>query len=461
MTNASHDTLYAGNPPQGITQEPLIINACLSGNVTDKKVNPHVPHSVQEIVDNAGAAIQAGASILHIHAFDTDNSPTWQPEVFGRIFENIRESFPDVTLVATTSGRLHNSFEKRSAVLDLDGLAKPDMASLTLSSLNFPAQASVNDPAMVQALCLKMREKGILPELEAFDLGMLNYAFYLQRKGLLPKHCYINLLLGSLGAIPGRVLDLAGLVREIPQNWTWAAAGIGRYQLAINTAAITMGGHVRVGLEDNPFFSYAKRTPAKNQDLISRLVRISEELERPISTLQDTRKRLRLGDRQNWQSTQVKIRKMRQEDTAEILEILSKWNMAPIQPSKNIPEPERDKIVSDNTFVAVRENKVVGVASYLLLGDTHAETASLAVDPDYLGSGIGFKLQKARLEEMHSRGIHHVQTEADRPDVIFWYTQKFGYHITGHNPKKHAFGSPEYDHWTILELDLKEGVDFS
>ncbi len=451
---APHQALYAGNPPQGISTEPLIINACLSGNVTDKTVNPYVPRSINEITDNAGAIIEAGASILHIHAFDIEQIPTWEPDTFGRIFETIRKDYPEITLVATTSGRLHNSLDKRSAVLDLDGKAKPDMASLTLSSLNFPTQASLNPPEMIQNLCLRMREKGIVPELEAFDLGMLNYAFYLQRKGLLPKHCYINLLLGSLGSIPGRVLDLANLVREIPQNWTWAAAGIGRYQLAINTAAITMGGNVRVGLEDNPFFSYSKRTPAKNEALVSRLVRISEELERPISTLSQTRKQLHLGDQQNWEATQVKIRKMRQEDMADVLAILTKWNLAPIQASADIPAPERSGIIIENTFVAELAGQVVGVGSYIILDRTRAETASLAVDPEYLGCGIGYKLQEARMNEMREHGISHLRTEADRPDIIFWYVNKFGYRITGENPKKHAFGDSSYDKWTVLELSL-------
>ena len=450
----AYDTLYGGNPPHGISQQPLIINVCLSGNLANRKINPHVPGSIQEITDNAAAVIEAGASILHVHAYDAADEPTWRPEIFGRIFENIRADYPDAVLVATTSGRIHTEIEKRSAVLELDGKAKPDMASLTLTSLNFPKQASVNDPETVQELCLRMRDRNILPELEAFDLGMLNYAFYLQRKGLLPQRCYINLLLGSLGTVPGRVLDLANLVREIPEGWTWAAAGIGRYQLPINTAAITMGGNVRVGLEDNPFYNFSEREPARNETLVKRIVRISRELGRTIATPQETREQLQLGNRNNWEATQAKIRKMKPEDMDGVMAILSKWNMAPVQASPDIPAPERDRIDIDNTFVAELQGQLVGVSSYILLDKTHAETASLAVEPDFLGCGIGSQLQETRLAELRNRGIHHVRTESDRPDVIHWYVHKFGYTITGTNPKKHSFGDPNRDHWTVLEFDL-------
>lgn len=446
--------LYGGNPPGASNTDPLIINVCLSGNVATKAVNPHLPVSVNEIVESGLAAVEAGATMLHVHAYEADGSPTWRPDIFGRILQGIRHHCPAAVLVATTSGRLHGEIEKRAAVLGLDGDAKPDMASLTLGSLNFPNQASVNAPDTLRRLCLLMREKGILPELEAFDLGMLNYAFYLQRKGLLPLDCYVNLMLGSLGAVPGRVLDLANLAREVPLGWTWAAAGIGRYQLPVNTAAMLMGGHVRVGLEDNPYYDYASREPASNAQLVRRIVRLAGELGRPIASCHETRARLQLGQRENWTATQAVIRKLRPDDIAAATQLLGQWNMAPIQASAEVPMPERDRLEADNTFVATLRGRVVGVASYLHPGGKWAETASLAVDPEYLGCGIGFQLQQVRLAEMRAKGIEQVRTESDRPEVIRWYVDKFGYRITGQQPKKHAFGRADCDHWTILELDL-------
>lgn len=452
----SHGVLYGGVPPQGIPADPLIINVCLTGNVPTKETSPHLPVSVDEIIENAAAVLEAGASMLHIHARSPDGNPAWQPEIYGRIFEGIRRQHPDAILVATTSGRLHGSFEKRAAVLDLEGSAKPDMASLTLGSLNFPSQASLNAPETIQALCTRMRTRGITPELEAFDLGMLNYGFYLQRKGFLPQTCYINLMLGSLGTLPGRVLDLANLVREIPREWIWAAAGIGSYQLAMNSAAILMGGQVRVGLEDNHFYNYAEREAATNLQLVERIVRLAGEFGRPIASRPETRTRLRLDDPENWRATQVIVRKMRSTDTAAALALLAQWGMAPVAASSATPHPERDRLELDNTFVAVLQDRLIGVASWLPVDATRAETASLAVDKAYIGCGVGQKLQEARIAEMRGKGIATVRTETDRPEVIRWYMDKFGYRIVGTNPKKHTFGAAERNYWTVLELSLVE-----
>ena len=197
----ANGALYGGNPPQGTSTESLIINVCLSGNITNKSINPHVPGNLQEITENAAQVIEAGASMLHIHAYDADGLPCWHPESFAPIFENIRANYP-----------------------------------------------------------------------------------------------------------------------------------------------------------------------------------------------------------------------------------------------------ERTQLAADNTFVALPDGQLVGVASYIVLDELHADTASLAVDPEYLGYGIGYQLQLARLEEMRSKDIKHLRTESDRPEVIHWYINKFAYRITGENPKKHNFGHPDYAH---------------
>jgi uncharacterized protein (DUF849 family)/N-acetylglutamate synthase-like GNAT family acetyltransferase len=451
---SSHLALHEGVAPSGIGTTPLIINVCLTGNVLHRDRAPHLPMSTEQIIEDGLRAIELGASMLHIHARDREGRPEWRPEAYAPIFEGIRRHDRDVVLIATTSGREHGGFERRSAVLDLDGEAKPDMASLTLGSLNFPNTASVNPPETIQQLAARMEERLILPELEVFDLGMLNYGFYLRRKGLLPRDCYVNLLLGSLGSVPGRLLDLGNLTREIPASWTWAAAGIGRYQLAMNTAAILMGGHVRVGLEDSPFMDYEDMRPASNAALVARIVRIARELGRPISTAAQTRRQLRIGDRENWRATQVCIRPMTADDLPEVLRLLALWNMAPISQTQTGVRPERDHIETGNTFVAILQDRLVGVASFLAIDQERAETASLAVDPDLLGCGIGYKLQIKRLDAMRARGFRHVRTEADRPNVIRWYMEKFGYRKTGTIPKRHAFGDPGRTEWTLLELDL-------
>lgn len=163
---------------------------------------------------------------------------------------------------------------------------------------------------------------------------------------------------------------------------------------------------------------------------------------------------MQTGDLEKRNTAQVFIRKMRLEDTASAMALLAQWNMAPVQASASIPQPERDRLELDNTFVAILQDKLVGVASWLRIDATRAETASLAVDRKFIGTTVGQKLQEARLAEMRGKGIVVVRTEADRPKVIRWYINKFGYRIVGTNRKRHAFGSPEQDSWTVLELLL-------
>lgn len=150
-------------------------------------------------------------------------------------------------------------------------------------------------------------------------------------------------------------------------------------------------------------------------------------------------------------SPTVTVRKMREEDVPAAMAILDEWDMAP---DADRPDAERSTLRVEHSFVAESSDGVVGVASYIVHSETLAETASMAVDPDYRGLGIGYRLQVARLEEMRSRGIETVRTETDRPRTIDWYIEKFGYEKVGTNPKKHEFSLPDVDEWTVLELDL-------
>lgn len=147
----------------------------------------------------------------------------------------------------------------------------------------------------------------------------------------------------------------------------------------------------------------------------------------------------------------VRIRKMREGDVPAAMDILDEYDMAP---KTDRESAERSEIRVENSFVAEEAGDVVGTASYIVHSDTVAETASMAVHPDYRGEGLGYRLQAARLEEMHARGIETVRTETDRPDTIEWYIGNFGYERVGTNPKKHDFSLPDVDEWTVLELDL-------
>lgn len=257
--------------------------------------NPAVPLIALRIAQDCAACSAAGASVFHLHARDDDQNPTWRQEVYREIVLAVRRRCPDAIIVVSTSGRTHGAFEQRSDVLNLDGAAKPDMASLTLGSLNFPKQASVNEPSMIKRLADAMNERNIVPELEVFDFGMLDYAKYLIDRKILREPFYFNFLLGSLGTMSASPFNLASLVMSLPSGAVWAAAGIGRYQFAMNSLAVVTGGHVRVGLEDNLFLDEEKTRPATNPALVDRIARVAESVERPRATPLEAREIIGLG----------------------------------------------------------------------------------------------------------------------------------------------------------------------
>ena len=203
----------------------LIINLAPTGMIPTREMTPHVPLSPEEIVRDAVQCASLGASMIHIHARDDRGLPAYQPEIFRDIITAIRREHRDLILTVTTSGRTYSEFEKRSAVLELAGEAKPDMASLTLSSVNFNKMASINSPDTIMALAGKMREKGIKPEMEIFDLGMINFARYLIGKDLIAPPYYFNILLGNIAAAQAKLLHLGLLVSELPEQSIWSVNG--------------------------------------------------------------------------------------------------------------------------------------------------------------------------------------------------------------------------------------------
>ncbi len=273
---------------------PLVINLALTGMVPHRRDNPHLPVTPDEIAADAQRCYQAGARVFHIHARDKDEEPVYHREVFAEIIQKIRQNIPDAIICATTSGRKHKRFEERSDVLALDGDLKPDLASLTLGSLNFPKQASVNDPEMITKLAMRMAERGIVPEIEIFDFGMLDYAHYLIGRGILKPPFVFNLLLGSLGTLSATPLNLALLVERLPAGSFWSAAGIGRFQFATNALGVAMGGQVRTGLEDNLYMDGEKRELASNEKLVQRITTYALALGRRVATTAEARQMLGL-----------------------------------------------------------------------------------------------------------------------------------------------------------------------
>jgi uncharacterized protein (DUF849 family) len=274
---------------------PLIVNAALTGMVPTTDRVPHVPVTPEQIAADALLCYEAGASIVHLHARDEEERPTWRREVYAEFIPAIRERCPELVICVTTSGRTYAELEKRSDVLSLEGDCKPDMASLTLGSLNFITGPSVNAPETIEALASIMLERGIKPELEIFDGGMAYVAEHLADRGLLEPPFYANLMLGSLGTAPARADDLVHLVRALPTGTIWAAAGLGAFQLPMNAISVFMGGHVRVGLEDNPYLDYAARTPATNAGLVERVAGLGALAGRPLATPAEVRRLLGLS----------------------------------------------------------------------------------------------------------------------------------------------------------------------
>lgn len=275
--------------------KPLILNLTPTGMIPTKAMSAHVPVSPAEIVADVSTCVPHGVSIVHLHARDEKGLPTFRREVFAEIIEGIRSSHPELVLVVSTSGRTYSEFEQRSDVLRLKGGLKPDMASLTLGSLNFNKVASINSPDMIMRLAETMQEEGIKPELEVFDLGMVNNAHYLIRKGLITPPYYFNFILGNIASAQARLLHLGLLTSELPPESFWSVGGVGGFQLSMNTVGIACGDGVRVGLEDNLFLDEERKVLATNLSLVERVERVVAALGRPLATAPEVRRWLKLG----------------------------------------------------------------------------------------------------------------------------------------------------------------------
>jgi len=247
--------------------EKIIINFCPTGMIPTKKITPHVPISEEEIIEQTHEAYEIGITIAHLHARLQDGTPTYKKTNYQKIFEGVRKYCPDLIICGSTSGRDFPEFEKRSEVIEL----KPDMCSLTLSSLNFINQASVNEPDMIVRLTEKMKANGVTPELECFDLGMINYGNYLIQKNIIEGPFFWNLLFGNIAGYQAKISHISAAINEIPENHFFSLAGLGQNQLQVNSMAIAMGYGVRVGIEDNIWWDNQRTKKCTNIDLIKRI----------------------------------------------------------------------------------------------------------------------------------------------------------------------------------------------
>ncbi len=270
-----------------LDMEKLIITVAPTGSIPKKKNTPHVPVTIEEIVACALRCEDEEASIVHIHIRDEDQNPSDDPEIFHAVVNRIRERC-NLIIQVSTGGRAGTGLESRIQRLQV----RPEMASLTTGSVNFPNSAYDNPPDLIEALAKEMQRLEIKPEMEIFDLSMINNAVALGDRSLADRPLHFNFVMGLRGAMPAKIEHLAHLSTGLPAESTWTVSGIGAAQLVMNIHAVLMGGNVRVGLEDNIY--YRKGELATNERLVQRIARLSKELGREVATPDEARKILGL-----------------------------------------------------------------------------------------------------------------------------------------------------------------------
>ncbi|WP_299921243.1 3-keto-5-aminohexanoate cleavage protein [uncultured Pelagimonas sp.] len=266
--------------------QPCIICVAITGSVPRKENNPAVPITVPEQIESTQAAFEAGASIAHCHVRLDDGTPTSDPDRFGRLMEGIQKHCPGMIVQLSTGGRSGAGTE-RGGMLPL----RPDMASLSVGSNNFPTRVYENPPDLVDWLASEMRKYEVMPEIEAFDLSHIHQAVARKQKGDIPGKLYVQFVMGVKNAMPvdRDVFDyyVKTMNRLVPDA-QWCAAGVGAGQIMVNEWAIAAGGHTRTGLEDNIRLDGQTLAPS-NAALVARAADLCEKYERPVATWRQAR----------------------------------------------------------------------------------------------------------------------------------------------------------------------------
>ena len=278
------------NPPSA---NPCIICVAITGSVPRKEHNPAVPVTIAEQIESTQAAFEAGASIAHCHVRKEDQTPTSDPERFARLKEGLEQHCPGMIIQLSTGGRSGNGRD-RGGMLPL----RPDMASLSVGSNNFPTRVYENTPELVDWLAAEMIEHDVKPEIEAFDLSHIFQAVKMQKEGKLKGPLHIQFVMGVKNAMPvdREVFDFyVRTVQRIAPDATWCGAGIARDQITLNEWSIAAGGHTRTGLEDNMRIDRETLAPS-NAALVKRAVDLCEKYQRPVATWQQARRILGLRD---------------------------------------------------------------------------------------------------------------------------------------------------------------------
>ncbi len=270
--------------------EKLIITACICGAEVTKEQNPNVPYTVEEIAREAKSAYDAGAALIHLHVREDDGKPTQRAQRFSECIEAIKAVCPDAIVQVSTGGAVGMTNDERLQPLTLN----PEMATLDCGTCNFGGdEIFVNTENMIIDFAKQMNERNCKPEIEVFDKGMIDMAIRLNKKGYIKAPMHFDFVMGVNGGISGEARDLVFMKESIPAGSTWTVAGVGRYEFSMAAMGIIMGGHVRVGFEDNVYID--KGVHAKsNGELVERVVRLAKELGREIASPQEARQILGL-----------------------------------------------------------------------------------------------------------------------------------------------------------------------
>jgi len=269
--------------------QPVMITAAIVGAELTRDQQPNLPISPEEIISTSVECYKAGAAIIHIHVRDAEGNSTQDAAIFREVVKGIRARCDVITQVST-GGAVWMSADERLQSIE----CRPDMATLTTGTVNFGDSVFINNRGLVETFARRLRDYDIVPEIEVFDAGMLDEAIRLRNMGLITEPLQFDFVMGVPGGIGAEPAHLVHLVRCLPPGSTWSVAGIGRHQLTLGTIALAMGGNVRVGFEDNIY--YRKGQLAKtNAELVARIVRIAQELDRPVATPSQAREMLHLN----------------------------------------------------------------------------------------------------------------------------------------------------------------------
>ena len=270
--------------------EKLIITAAICGAEVTKAHNPAVPYTVEEMVNEARSAYNAGAAIIHVHVRHDDGTPTQDRERFRVVMDAIRSELPDVIMIPSTGGATGMSPEERLQPTELF----PEMATLDCGTCNFGDEIFDNTMPNMRVFGKRMIENGIKPEYECFEMGHIDTILDMARKGEVPGDpMQFNFVLGVKGCTPATVQNLCWMVNAIPANATWTSTGVGRAAFTLAAPTIVMGGNIRVGFEDNIYLSRGVKA-ASNGELVDKVVRLSRELGREIASPEEARRILSL-----------------------------------------------------------------------------------------------------------------------------------------------------------------------